>query len=80
MDRYNAEGYPDPTAAEAKEIGTYDTSILPFEDCCTVFLPKHPVTKPKLTNILASEGKLDVEQLVAEGVSSRETITIRPGK
>ncbi|MGI6730966.1 MAG: tRNA uracil 4-sulfurtransferase ThiI [Anaerovoracaceae bacterium] len=64
----------------AKEIGTYDTSILPFEDCCTVFLPKHPVTKPKLTNILASEGKLDVEQLVAEGVSSRETITIRPGK
>ena len=63
----------------AKEIGTYDTSILPFEDCCTVFLPKHPVTKPKLTNILASEGKLDVEQLVAEGVSS-ETITIRPGK
>lgn len=62
----------------AKNIGTFDTSILPYEDCCTVFLPKHPTTKPKLANILASEGKLDVDTLVAAAVSSKKTITIYP--
>ena len=40
----------------AREIGTFETSIQPYEDCCTVFLPKHPVTKPKLEKILESEG------------------------
>ncbi|MDO5041737.1 MAG: tRNA uracil 4-sulfurtransferase ThiI, partial [Peptoniphilus sp.] len=48
----------------AQKIGTYDTSILPFEDCCTVFLPKHPVLKPKLQDIEKSESNLDVDQLV----------------
>jgi thiamine biosynthesis protein ThiI len=62
----------------ARNIGTYETSILPYEDCCTVFLPKHPVTKPRLTRILESESKLDVEKLVDEAVASRETITIYP--
>ncbi|MEG0292548.1 MAG: tRNA uracil 4-sulfurtransferase ThiI [Anaerovoracaceae bacterium] len=62
----------------AKEIETYDTSILPYEDCCTVFLPKHPVTKPKLDKILESEGKLDVEKLVNDAVDSLETIDIYP--
>lgn len=62
----------------ARNIGTYETSILPYEDCCTVFLPKHPTTKPRLTRILESEGKLDVEKLVDEAVASRETITIYP--
>lgn len=50
----------------AKDIGCYDISIEPFEDCCTVFLPKHPVTKPRLENILISEEKLDISGLVQE--------------
>lgn len=62
----------------ARNIGTYETSILPYEDCCTVFLPKHPTTKPKLAKILASEEALDVEKLVADAVASKETITIYP--
>lgn len=62
----------------AKMIGTFETSILPYEDCCTVFLPKHPTTKPKLAKILESEGRLDVEQLVANAVASKETVTIYP--
>lgn len=63
---------------KAKEIGTYDTSIMPYEDCCTVFLPKHPVTKPKLEKIIESESKLDVDGLVAAAVESAETINIFP--
>lgn len=64
----------------AKNIGTYETSILPYEDCCTVFLPKHPVTKPKLGRILASESKLDAGQLIADALASKETMTIYPAK
>lgn len=63
---------------KAREIGTYETSIQPYEDCCTVFLPKHPATKPKLERILASESKLNAEQLIADAVASRETIDIKP--
>lgn len=62
----------------AKEIGTYDISIQPYEDCCTVFLPKHPVTKPKLEKIEKSESKLDVKALVDAAVASEEIIEIRP--
>lgn len=50
----------------SRKIGTYDTSILPYEDCCTVFTPRHPVTNPILENIEAEEAKLDVEGLVEE--------------
>lgn len=64
----------------AKNIGTYETSILPYEDCCTVFLPKHPTTKPKLAKILESESRLDVEQLIADAVASKETVTIYPAE
>ncbi|MDO4860504.1 MAG: tRNA uracil 4-sulfurtransferase ThiI [Bacillota bacterium] len=63
---------------KAREIDTYETSIQPFEDCCTVFLPKHPVTKPKLERILKSESALDVEKLVEEAVNSEEIIEIYP--
>ena len=63
---------------KAKEIGTYDISIQPYEDCCTVFLPKHPVTKPKLAKIEKSESALDVETLVKNAVASEEIIEIRP--
>ena len=62
----------------AKEIGTYEKSIEPYEDCCTVFLPKHPVTKPKLERILASEGKLDAEALIDAAVESEEVVNIYP--
>ncbi len=61
---------------KAKEIETYETSILPYEDCCTVFLPKHPVTKPKLERILMSEGKLDVEALINDAVNKAEMVHI----
>ena len=63
---------------KAREIGTYDISIQPYEDCCTVFLPKHPVTKPKLERIEKSESALDVETLVKNAVESEEVIEIRP--
>ena len=62
----------------AREIGTYDTSILPFEDCCTVFLPKHPVTKPKLERILESESKLDCEALIEAALAADELTIINP--
>ena len=57
-----------------KDIGTYDISILPYEDCCTVFLPKHPVTRPKMEDVLSEEAKLDVQALVAEALSTLELI------
>lgn len=63
---------------KAQEIGTYEVSIRPYEDCCTVFLPKHPVTKPKLDKILASESRLDCEALIDRAVESEEVIDIYP--
>jgi len=63
---------------KAKEIGTYETSIQPFEDCCTVFLPKHPTTKPKLERILESENKLDCEKLIADAIAAKEIVDIKP--
>lgn len=63
---------------QARTIETYETSIQPYEDCCTVFLPKHPTTKPKLAKILESESRLDVEELVNEAVKSLETTIIYP--
>ena len=50
------------------------TSILPYEDCCTVFTPKHPNTKPKMPKILEAESHLDVEALVNEAVAGVEII------
>ncbi len=55
----------------ARKIGTYDTSILPYEDCCTVFTPKHPCTKPLLSKVLDEEAKLDIEALVDEAISTK---------
>ena len=62
----------------AREIGTFETSIQPYEDCCTVFLPKHPVTKPKLEKILESESRLDCEALIEAAVASEEISIIYP--
>ena len=62
----------------ALKIGTYETSILPYEDCCTVFLPKRPAIKPKLEKILKAEAGLDREALVNDALTSAETQIIRP--
>lgn len=66
----------DEIIERSRTIGTFATSIEPYEDCCTVFLPKHPVTRPKLSDILAEEAKLDVEALVSEALSTLEVIKI----
>lgn len=62
----------------AKKIGTFETSILPYEDCCTIFVPKHPTTKPRLEKILESESKLDVDALVMEAIENTEVVTVTP--
>lgn len=58
----------------ARKIDTFETSILPYEDCCTVFTPKHPNTKPKMPKILEAESHLDVDSLVNEAVEGVEII------
>ena len=60
----------------AREIGTFDKSIEPYEDCCTVFLPKFPVIKPKLQLIEEAEAKIDYERLIEEALSDVEVITL----
>lgn len=60
----------------AVKIGTYETSILPYEDCCTVFLPEFPAIRPKLKDILAEEAKLDVEGLIKEAFTTMEKIEL----
>lgn len=60
----------------AKNIGTYETSILPFEDCCTVFTPRHPATKPKLQDVVKAEQLLDEEALIDEAMAMVERIDI----
>lgn len=61
----------------ANKIGTFETSIIPEEDCCTVFLPKNPSTKPKMAKILAAEENLDVEALVESAIAGLEIIEIK---
>ncbi len=61
----------------ARKIGTLDTSILPYEDCCTVFTPKHPKTKPVLGQVLHAERKLDREALIERALTDVEKITVR---
>lgn len=58
----------------ARMIGTFDTSILPYEDCCTVFTPKHPKTHPQLSEIEEAEKALDIEALVQEAVMGTERV------
>ncbi|AJG98058.1 tRNA uracil 4-sulfurtransferase ThiI [Clostridium beijerinckii] len=59
----------------ARKIGTYETSILPYEDCCTIFVPKHPKTNPKLDAIIKEEEKLDVDELVQKSIENIEVVT-----
>lgn len=60
----------------AKQIGTFETSILPYEDCCTVFLPKNPVIRPRLEIIEKAESKLDYESLIKTAIEEMEIIEI----
>jgi thiamine biosynthesis protein ThiI len=60
------------------QIGTYETSILPFEDCCTIFVAKHPVTKPRLDVIKKSEQNLNevIDDLMKQAIETAETILV----
>lgn len=60
----------------ARQIDTFETSILPFEDCCTIFVPKHPKTRPRLDDIRKSEEALDKEQLIANCMANMEIIKV----
>ncbi|NLM10678.1 MAG: tRNA 4-thiouridine(8) synthase ThiI [Clostridiaceae bacterium] len=60
----------------SKRIGTYETSILPYEDCCTVFVAKHPVTKPKLQKTIEYESVLNIEELVQKAIDGTEVMEI----
>ncbi len=60
----------------ARQIGTFETSILPYEDCCTVFTPRHPRTRPKISEVESAESKLDIDALVAEAIEGIERIEL----
>jgi thiamine biosynthesis protein ThiI len=62
----------------SKKIGTYETSILPYEDCCTIFVPKHPKTKPNLAEIIEAEKALtDIEEMIEKSISEEEVVVIK---
>ncbi len=61
----------------AEKIGTYETSILPYEDCCSVFLPENPVTHPKIEKIIKNESLLDIEELINDAIKNIEIINIK---
>lgn len=60
----------------AKDIGTFETSILPYEDCCTVFLPKNPIIKPNLTTVKREEQKLKIDELIDDALNKIEIIEV----
>ncbi len=62
----------------SREIGTYETSILPYEDCCTVFTPRHPATRPSLEDVRKAEAALDVEGLAAKALEGESWIRVKP--
>ncbi len=66
----------------AEKINTFETSILPYEDCCTIFVAKHPVTKPTVEKMEASEKKLaeKIDDMVKQAIDEREIIEVRPGE
>ena len=60
----------------ARKIDTFETSSLPYEDCCTVFTPRHPATHPKLDKIELSEKQLDTEALIQEAIDGIEVVCL----
>lgn len=62
----------------ARKIETYETSILPYEDCCTVFTPRHPRTRPRLADVENEEAKFDFAPLLDEAVASARKVVVCP--
>ena len=62
----------------ARKIGTFETSILPYEDCCTVFTPRHPCTRPRVEDVRAAEAALDVDALVAKALEGETWVRVKP--
>ena len=62
----------------ARAIGTYETSILPYEDCCTVCPPRHPCTRPNLEDVRKAESALDVDALVAKALEGETWVRVKP--
>ena len=65
----------DEIIKQARHYGTFDTSILPFEDCCTVFTPRHPKTQPKLEDVMRELAKVDADALIEEAYATMYTET-----
>ena len=59
----------------AQKIGTFETSSLPYEDCCTVFVPQHPVTKPEVQKMRESEALVDFSEMIQRAIENTETVT-----
>jgi len=68
----------DEIIVRSREIGAFETSILPYEDCCTVFTPKHPTTNPKLESVERTESVLDIEGLIEKALEGVELIEAYP--
>jgi len=60
----------DEITAEAQRLGTYPVSIIPDQDCCTLFTPRHPVTRARRGDVMAAEAGLDVEEIVKQAVAA----------
>jgi len=67
----------DDIVAIAKKINTFETSILPYEDCCTVFVPEHPVTKPVVEDLRNSEALVDFAPMVEKALEETETLLVK---
>jgi thiamine biosynthesis protein ThiI len=67
----------DEIVKEARHIGTYDISIEPDQDCCTLFVPQHPATRSALGDVERAEAALDVDALVAAALQQTETLVFR---
>jgi tRNA uracil 4-sulfurtransferase len=63
--------------AEARRLGTFETSILPDQDCCSLFVPSHPETRARLASVIAAEAAFDIERMVDDSVSRAEVIPLR---
>ena len=66
----------DEIVRTSRKIDTFETSILPYEDCCTVFTPKHPRTKPQLKFVKLAEEQMDAEALIARAIEGIELLNI----
>lgn len=66
--------------AQARVIGTYDLSVLPYEDCCSLFVPKHPRTHPRIEEVEAEEQGLPIASLVEESLERSELVEVTPGQ